>query len=77
MDKNILKDEYITLKPCPFCGNSVDYGDRLTKTHYIVTVGCTNHFCFCQVESKVASDSAPHKVVKIFRQMVERWERRV
>ncbi len=77
MTKQILIKEYLDLKSCPFCGSPADYGDRLTKSHYIITVGCTNHFCFCRVESKISSDSTPHKVVKIFRQMVERWERRV
>lgn len=76
MTKDVLQEEVNNLKSCPFCGCPADFGDRLTKHHRIITVGCVNQYCFCRMESKIGSDSAPHKVVKIYRQLKDRWNER-
>ena len=76
MQKEILKDEFIDLKPCPFCGSFADFGDRRTKGIIIMEVGCTNPCCFCQKVNKIKDDRALHKVIKMFRQDVVRWNDR-
>lgn len=73
MVKDILQDEENDLKSCPFCGYPSDFGDRATKNNRVITVGCANQYCFCRITLKMGIDAAPHKVVKIFRQLKDRW----
>ena len=76
MTKDILRNEFIDLEPCPFCGCPADFGDRQTKRYTVITVGCTNMCCFCRMEQNLITSVPAHKVIKAFHQDVMRWNTR-
>lgn len=77
MSKDILSDEDIKLKPCPFCGSFADCSDAPYTRNRQIIIGCTNPFCFCQIKYKISITAAPYKVIKITRQLAERWNKRI
>lgn len=76
MIKDILKDEKVELKSCPFCGSEADFGENIYKRSRSIVIGCMNNKCFCRFSLKLSNQTKPENFIRIFKQLTERWNKR-
>jgi len=76
MIKDILKDEKVELKSCPFCGSEADFGEKIYKRSRSIIIGCINNKCFCRFSLKLSNQTKPENFIRIFKQLIEKWNKR-